>query len=109
MITDEERRKVAAELRKQVAYSSGSLGEWWQRLQEIVTGEVDFANPQETYRAIADLIDCPTCHLELTDVENHGNVKVRCYECGECGRPCEEIYGKYERCPHCRAVVLNED
>lgn len=59
-ISDEERREVANELRKQAAYSSGSLGEWWQRLQETVTGEVDFANPQETYRAIADLIEpCP--------------------------------------------------
>lgn len=53
---------MANELRRQAAYSSGSLGEWWQRLQEIVTGEVDFANPQETYRAIADLIDRPMCH-----------------------------------------------
>lgn len=62
MIADEERREIANELRRQAAYSSGSLGEWWQRLQEIVTGEVDFANPQETYRAIADLIDRPVCH-----------------------------------------------
>lgn len=62
MITDEERREIANELRRQAAYSSGSLGEWLQRLQETVTGEVDFANPQETYRAIADLIDRPTCH-----------------------------------------------
>ena len=59
MITDEKRREVADELRKQAAYSSGSLGEWWQRLQDIVTGEIDFANPQETYRAIANLIDPP--------------------------------------------------
>ena len=60
MISDDQRREVANELRRQAAYSSGSLGEWWQRLQETVTGEVDFANPQETYRAIADLIEpCP--------------------------------------------------
>lgn len=64
MITDEERREIANELRRQAAYSSGSLGEWWQRLQEIVTGEVDFANPQETYRAIADLIDRPSENTE---------------------------------------------
>lgn len=61
-ISDDERREIANELRRQAAYSSGSLGEWWQRLQEIVTGEIDFANPQETYRAIADLIDRPVCH-----------------------------------------------
>lgn len=29
MITDEERREIANELRRQAAYSSGSLGEWW--------------------------------------------------------------------------------
>lgn len=60
----QERREIANELRRQAAYSSGSLGEWWQRLQEIVTGEVDFANPQETYRAIADLIDRPSENIE---------------------------------------------
>lgn len=58
--------------------------------------------------ALADLIDRPTCRLELTDVETHGNAKVRIYECSECGRPCEEIYGKYERCPHCGAVVTDD-
>ena len=57
IISNEKRREVANELRKQAAYNSGSLGEWWQRLQDVVTGEVDFANPQETYLAIADLID----------------------------------------------------
>jgi hypothetical protein len=65
MITDDERREIANELRRQAAYSSGSLGEWWQRLQETVTGEVDFPNPQETYRAIADLIDRPVCGEEI--------------------------------------------
>lgn len=58
--------------------------------------------------ALADLIDRPTCRLDLTDVETHGNAKVRIYECSECGRPCEEIYGKYERCPHCGAVVTDD-
>lgn len=50
-----------------------------------------------------------TCHLDLTDVETYGNVKVRIYECSECGRTCEEIYGKYERCPHCGARVVRDD
>lgn len=76
MITDDERREMANELRRQAAYSSGSLGEWWQRLQEIVTGEIDFANPQETYRAIADLIDRPTCR----NVSGYEDV----FECSEC-------------------------
>lgn len=67
MITAEKRHEIAAELRRQAACSSGSLGEWWQRLQEIVTGEIDFANPQETYRAIADLIDRPIYGAEVVE------------------------------------------
>lgn len=58
---------------------------------------------------LADLIDRPTCHLVLTDTETHGNANVRCYECSECGGACEEIYGKYERCPHCGAEVVADD
>ena len=58
---------------------------------------------------VADLIDRPTCRLDLTDVETHGNVKVRVYECSRCGRTCEDVYGKYERCPHCGGVVVEDD
>lgn len=91
MITDDERREMANELRRQAAYSSGSLGEWWQRLQEIVTGEIDFANPQETYRAIADLIDPPTTP----------------YICEKCGGewPSDIMF---ERCPY-RGTEVVED
>lgn len=60
-------------------------------------------------QALADLIDRPTCRLDLTDVETHGNVKVRIYECSRCGRTCEDVYGKYERCPHCGGVVVEDD
>lgn len=60
MISDEKRREVAQELRRHAAYRNGSLGEWWRLLQDTVTGETDFDNPQKTYRAIADLIEpCP--------------------------------------------------
>lgn len=56
-MTIDERCEVAQELRKQAAYCDGSLSEWWQRLQDTVTGEVDFADPKATFNAIADLID----------------------------------------------------
>lgn len=103
MITDEKRREIASELRKQAAYSSGSLGEWWQRLQDIVTGEVDFANPQETYRAIASLIDRPT-------TTRHGKFKTKY------GRetPCCEVCGysigdmRWNHCPKCGAAIVND-
>lgn len=92
MTSNEKRREVAAELRRQAAYCDGSLSEWWQRLQDTVTGEVDFANPQETYLALADLIDPQTTP----------------YICEKCGGewPSDIMF---ERCPYCGAEVLDED
>lgn len=73
--------------------------------------EWDGHTPDQAIERIGKLVDCktdrPTCRLDLTDVETYGNLKVRIYECSECGRTCEEIYGKYERCPHCGAEVAN--
>lgn len=74
-----------------------------------VEGKFSHEIEKETYAALAELIDRPTCSLDLTDVETYGNAKVRIYECSECGRSCEEIYGKYERCPHCGAVVVRDE
>ena len=91
MITDKQRREVAQELRKQAAYCDGSLSEWWQRLQDTVTGEVDFADPKETFRAIADLID----------------PQATPYICEKCGGewPSDIMF---ERCPYCGAEVLDD-
>ncbi|WP_418867107.1 hypothetical protein [Senegalimassilia anaerobia] len=58
MVSDEEKRDIADELRRYAAYHSGAcLSEWWCRLHELVTGEVDFPNPQDTFNALADLIE----------------------------------------------------
>ena len=55
---NEQRRSIANNLRREAMYrSGGSLTEWWSRLQELVTGEVDFPDPQETFLALADLIE----------------------------------------------------
>lgn len=44
---DERRRHIANCLRREAMYrSGGSLAEWWSSLQELVTGEVDFPDPQ---------------------------------------------------------------
>lgn len=73
--------------------------------------EWDGHTPDQAIERIGKLVDCktdrPTCRLDLTDVETYGNLKVRIYECSECGRTCEEIYGKYERCPYCGAEVID--
>lgn len=58
MVSDEEKRDIADELRRYAAYHSGvSMAEWWCRLQELVTGEVDFPDPKETFLALAGLIE----------------------------------------------------
>lgn len=58
MASNEHRQAIADALRQKAAYYSGvSLAEWWCMLQELVTGEVDFPDPQETFLALADLVE----------------------------------------------------
>ena len=124
MITDEERREVAARMRNQLTYMRENEEYYKNDLDIVECGNSAYRNIAGSVEnrgndydgnyihiveRLADLIDRPTCRLELTDVETYGNIKVRIYECSECGRTCEEIYGKYERCPHCGAVVQNAD
>lgn len=108
MATSDERREVAARLRADHRQDQESQVKFIARM---VTGKdrVTVVDVLRLPEILADLIDRPTCSLDLTDVETYGNVKVRIYECSECGRTCEEIYGKYERCPHCGARVVRDD
>lgn len=113
MITDDERRDVAENIRNAANRRKDELQDDpdyspFAALYAIFCGVRGFPRYKDLLH-LADLIDRPTCCLELTDVEIHGNVKVRIYECSECGRTCEEIYGKYERCPHCGTVVVDAD
>lgn len=55
---------------------------------------------------LADLIDAQTTTLDLTETTRTVNgEEVRGWECRECGQSCEEMYGDYEYCPHCRRKV----
>ena len=58
MISDEERKEIAQELRHYAAYGEGAalLG-WWARLQSIATGEDDFPDPRSMFMRLAGLID----------------------------------------------------
>lgn len=119
MITDKERHERAKNFRDMISARNygipGALGSFVDIddvLSELLDRRVyDSEKAIDACDAlgIADLIDRPTCLLELTDVETHGNAKVRIYECSECGRTCEEIYGKYERCQHCGAVTVDAE
>lgn len=125
MISDDKRRKAAANLRSLDDEAKALIVEQMHKLtyEEIDASlvlmlglfvAVDAAGLEmkqsgNFWDLLADLIDLPTCRLDLTDVETHGNVKVRIYECSRCGRTCEDVYGKYERCPHCGGVVVDDD
>lgn len=106
---DAEGCEVANKLR--ASANVGGARTLKRELARVLSIQLDRYTPEASHtkilRGLADLIDRPTCHLDLTDVETNGNINVRCYECSECGRPCEEIYGKYERCPHCGAEVVD--
>lgn len=50
--------------------------------------------------------DMQTTVLDLTETTRTVNgEEVRGWECRECGQSCEEMYGSYEYCPHCRRKV----
>ena len=58
MISDEERKEIAQELRHYAVYGEGAtLTEWWARLQSIVTGEDDFPDPRSLFMRLAGWID----------------------------------------------------
>ena len=56
---------------------------------------------------VDELADMQTTVLDLTETTRtvHGE-EVRGWECRECGQSCEEMYGVYEYCPHCRRKVV---
>ena len=118
MISNEERRKIATLLREAASAKgkrSGSMEMMLSKLLGIakqdrgVFGQKVYvaATWRDVYRKLADLIDRPTCRLDHTDTEPATDgYPVRLYECSNCGRTCDEIYGEYEYCPHCGAEVV---
>lgn len=108
-INDADRRRVATELRT----AAGGEFRHVDMLDVIagaigvdVSGMYTHVAEGKVYAALADLIDVPTTVLDLTETTRtvHGE-EVRGWECRECGQPCEEMYGEYEYCPHCRRKV----
>ena len=58
MASNDERQTIANKLRYlAMCPRDVLLRDWWCRLQKLVTGDVDIVDPQETFLALADLID----------------------------------------------------
>ena len=110
MITDEQRRKVAKELRKLA--TSGCIRyaeEFYEELREIVAFDRD-GSFEGVANSPADLIDRPTCHVveHKTYYGSYG-----CEEAGEpwvlsCSDECindPDFPPNY--CPECGAVITD--
>lgn len=115
LVTDEERSRAVAELRKAStgAYRhvdsldviAGSVG-------VDAEGKFDHDIEKETYAALADLIDRPTCYVveHKTHCGSYG-----CEDAGQlwvlsCGDECvndSDFPPRY--CPECGAIVVTDD
>ncbi len=106
MISNEERRKVAANLRE-VAYAHN---------HDVAIHSDEFHgflgignNQHYVLRSavlhLADLIDRPTCYLASCEIDN-GSVSwgVRCTECNE--RFEHVLPNEYNYCPNCGSEVI---
>lgn len=112
MSAAEERRRVAKALREpsNLLDLNASLYDALDMRPEVVETTIPYQftehNNRRLLNRLADLIDVPTTVLDLTETTRtvHGE-EVRGWECRECGQSCEEMYGSYEFCPHCRRKV----
>lgn len=89
MITDEERRVVAANIRNAANRRKDDLNDDPDyspfAALSVMSCWIHRYPRYKDLLHLSDLIDRPTCRLVLTDTETHGKAKVRCYECSECG------------------------
>lgn len=110
MPTNEERREVAARLRRLSGHREVDK-EFVHEALGLYMGEcVDGYDPVSVSE-LADLIEptVETCELELT-WGGHTNAHVRTYECSRCGKSCDSVWGEdYEFCPYCGRRVENAD
>lgn len=122
-VTSDERREVAANLRRLDDGTKSLIEERMNRLtNDELAGSIVlniglcmamYAAGLETetlgdfWDLLADLID-PTTTVDETGVETVADAVHLC-ECNECGHSFEWVYGEYEYCPRCGARVVSGD
>lgn len=111
MISKGERRRVVAELREAStgAYRHvDSLDVIAGAVGVEVAGKFSHEVENETYAALADFIDRPTCSMEYRPEYSDDELyPTEAYRCSRCGWIVNE--GKPDYCPSCGAEVLDED
>lgn len=122
MISDEERREVAAQLRNQLTYMREN-GEYYKNDLDLVEcgnsayrniaasveerGNACDGNYIHIVEKLAEIIDIPTC--VMTNVGGDFENSFQCSNCmNEFDMPDYDRY-PYKRCPECGAVVVDAD
>lgn len=108
-----KKQRIADYLRYHASYGSGSLSEWYQKLQDTVLQEVDFPKPAELFETLAELVDCPSCYIECIDTfspfsstDTFADIKFSCgHTVTVSGVDVEDIHF----CPECGAKVVECD
>lgn len=106
MINEEERRRAVAELREAStgAYCHvDSLDVIANSVGVEVAGKFSHEVENETYAALADLIDRPTCHISETDHEFEDSVRR-----DRCRTTFNRPWEPFKYCPNCGAEVVGE-
>lgn len=105
MITDEERHKVARNLRF-LACTPDEIGITEHAVIRdlgISAGIYDDSCRSEDVLIVADLIDRPTCHISETDHEFEDSVR-----CDRCRTTFNRPWEPFKYCPNCGAEVIND-
>ena len=103
MITDNERREVAKELRKLATPGCIRYAEeFYEELREIVAFDRD-GSFDGVANSLADLIDRPTCHISETDHEFEDSVR-----CNRCRTTFNRPWEPFKYCPNCGAEVADD-
>ena len=66
-----------------------------------VAGKYSYVAECETYAALADFIDRPTCHIRETDHEFEDSVR-----CDRCQMTFNRPWAPFKHCPNCGAEVV---
>lgn len=106
MVTDDQRREVAQELRKLTAPGCIRYAEeFYEELREIVARDLD-GSFEGVANSLADLIDRPTCTMTYKPEWSGDEIyPTTAYQCSNCG--CVVNEGITEYCPDCGCRVSN--
>lgn len=108
MITDDERREVAEELRKLTAPGCIRYAEeFFEELREIVAPDLD-GSFEGVAGSLADLIDRPECRI-VHDENRDCDVCTNCstsFELAEFDYADANVFEGYSYCPKCGAEVV---